>query len=131
MLFRSHYWLQSADLDSHVWFHGPISITLAQDEDPGPSPEVNTHLHRVYPNPFNPSLFIPFSLADRQSVSIRIFNLKGQIVKSMLLGEKETGFHQIAWDGKADSGQDCPAGVYHIELRAGRKSFSVKAVLLK
>lgn len=126
-----HYWLQSIDFNDHTWFFGPTSITLIPETEPVPTPEPVTTMHSVYPNPFNPNLLIPFSLAQKQDVSIRIFNLKGQLVKSISLGSKDTGFHQINWDGITDSGKPCPSGIYEIVLKAGSKSFHSKAVLLK
>lgn len=126
-----HYWLQSIDFNDHTWFFGPTSITLIPETEPVPTPEPVTTMHSVYPNPFNPNLLIPFSLAQKQDVSIRIFNLKGQLVKSISLGSKDTGFHQINWDGITDSGKPCPSGIYEIVLKAGSKSFNSKAVLLK
>jgi hypothetical protein len=127
-----YYWLQNMDFDGISTFHGPVSVYYdAGGSDPTPGiPEV-TELQAIYPNPFNPLAYIPFSLADRNEVNFTIYNSRGQIVRNISAGTKEAGSYRIEWDGRDNAGSNCTTGVYHIRMQAGRDSFIRKAVLLK
>ena len=125
------YWLQNTDLDGSTGFHGPISI---QFNTPGSSvPEIPlvTQLDAIYPNPFNPRAYIPFSLKSHSSVSIEIYNVRGQLVKSFPLGQQTPGYHRIEWDGRDDLGHNCGTGIYHIRMNVGNDSYLRKVVLMK
>ncbi|MGC9361889.1 MAG: FlgD immunoglobulin-like domain containing protein [Candidatus Syntrophosphaera sp.] len=127
-----YYWLQCLDLDGSCEFHGPVSFVYSAtgSESPPPSQFV-TGLGAIYPNPFNPVCFIPFSLRSTANVSFRIYNARGQLLRELRLGSKEAGRHRIIWDGCDTNGKASASGVYHIIMEAGRQSFSRKAFLLK
>ena len=125
------YWLQNSDLDGTVDFHGPISIEYATTGGVTPSVPLVTELRAVYPNPFNPRAFIPFSLKESATVNFEIYNTRGQLVRRIPIGEKTAGHHQTEWDGRDEQGRACGTGVYHIRMTAGTESFFRKAVLLK
>lgn len=126
-----YYWLQNSDLDGTVAFHGPISILYAPTGNQTPGIPLVTELHPIYPNPFNPSAQIPFSLAENGNVSFEIFNSRGQLIRSILVGDKNPGYHNADWDGLDSNGQTCSTGVYHIRMKVGSSSYFRKAVLLK
>ncbi len=85
----------------------------------------------VYPNPFNPSAGISFSLESAGHTEIAVFNLRGQKVRVLLDAEKGAGIHHVSWDGKDGQGGVLAAGIYFIRLTWGSESRSVKAVLAK
>ena len=127
-----YYWLQTNDLDGTVNFHGPVSVFYnAIGDNPTPEIPLVTELKSVYPNPFNPLAFIPFSLAKDSKVSFKIYNTRGQIVKNFDLGSKAAGNHRITWDGTDYNGQTLANGVYYIMMNAGTQVYQTKAVLLK
>ncbi len=126
-----YYWLQNSDLDGSVDFHGPISIVYTAMGGSVPGIELVTELKAIYPNPFNPLAFFPFSLKENVAVNFEIYNSRGQLVRGINLGEKAAGHHQIEWDGRDDQGRSCGNGVYHIRMTAGEESFVRRAVLLK
>ncbi len=126
-----YYWLQNLDLDGTVNFHGPISVAWTASNTNIPNIPLVTELHAVYPNPFNPRAFIPFSLAQSATVNFEIYNSRGQLVRRIAIGEKTAGHHQTEWDGRDDQGRACSTGVYHIRMTAGTESFFRKAVLMK
>jgi len=127
-----YYWLQCLDLDGSCEFHGPVSLVYsATGSEPSPPSQLVTELGVVYPNPFNPVCFIPFSIRSTAEVSFRIYNARGQLLREFRLGSKEAGCHRIIWDGCDTNGIACASGVYQIIMEAGRQSFSRKAFLLK
>ncbi|MBM3242979.1 T9SS type A sorting domain-containing protein [Candidatus Poribacteria bacterium] len=88
------------------------------------------------PNPFNPETWIPFQLKEGTDVTIRIFNVAGQLVRMLELGHKEAGFYinkerAAYWDGKNDTGQAVSSGVYFYHLSAGDFSATRKMVIVK
>jgi len=88
-------------------------------------------LNGNYPNPFNPTTTIEFSLNSDQYVELYIFNLKGQKIKSLLQGEMPSGIHHIAWTGENSSGKKVSSGVYLYQLKAGTYTSTKKMLLLK
>ncbi len=126
-----YYWLQNSDLDGRVQFHGPISVEFSTANIAPPTPPLETGLQAIYPNPFNPIAFIPFTLADEANVNFDIYNVRGQLVRNIKVGAKASGRHRIEWDGRDDQGRACSTGVYYIRMDAGNQSFTRKAVLMK
>jgi hypothetical protein len=88
-------------------------------------------LSQNYPNPFNPETYIDFALPFDSEVSLKIFNVKGQLVRTLVQERMNTGTHTVRWEGRDDSGNRVSSGVYFYRLTAGEKSFVKKMVLLK
>ena len=94
-----------------------------------------TELSSIYPNPFNPSTTFSFSLKADSKVTINIFNIKGQKVKTLINKNLNSGYHNIVWNGKDDNGKNAPTGVYfslfdaHDEI--GDYTITRKIILLK
>lgn len=127
-----YYWLQCNDYDGIINTYGSISI----EYNPGggnttPSIPLVTELLPVFPNPFNPQLFIPFNIANKLEVKIIIYNTRGQIVKEIPVGEQNPGNYRIEWDGKDSKGQALPTGIYCIRMIAGKDYYQTKAILMK
>ncbi|MBN1968891.1 MAG: T9SS type A sorting domain-containing protein, partial [Candidatus Delongbacteria bacterium] len=74
-------------------------------------PEV-TKLYQNYPNPFNPETTIKFDLAESANVMIDIYNINGQLVRTLVNGFKNAGTVTATWDGKDKQGSIVSAGVY-------------------
>ena len=79
-----------------------------------------------YPNPFNASTSISYSLAKSGSVNLSIYNLLGQKVAILSDGIQQAGKHSVIWNAK-----DCPSGVYFAKLEAEEQTKNIKMVLLK
>lgn len=128
-----YYWLQNSDFDGSSNFHGPVHVSYSADGQNNGSPEIPsfTELKAIYPNPFNPIAYIPFSVASRKNVDIKIYNTRGQVVRSFTLGTKEAGSYRLEWNGMDDNGKACSTGVYYVRMTAGNDSFVRKAVLMK
>ena len=89
-----------------------------------------------YPNPFNPETWIPFRLSGVADVTIRIYNVKGKLVRTLILGSKAAGTYvnrekAAYWDGKNDNGEKVASGVYFYSIKAGKFSATRRMVLVK
>jgi hypothetical protein len=69
-------------------------------------------LSQNYPNPFNPTTTIKYALKQRVQVSLKIYDLLGQHVRTLVNDEENAGFKEVVWDGKNDFGQAVASGVY-------------------
>ncbi|MFC1898536.1 SUMF1/EgtB/PvdO family nonheme iron enzyme [Candidatus Cloacimonadota bacterium] len=98
-------------------------------------PELETNQLKciVYPNPFNPSTTISFSLtaADEEDVEVEIYNLKGQKVKKLVSDQLSVGQHSIIWNGTNHLGNPVSSGVYFYKIRIGNVQTQGKLLLLK
>ena len=89
-------------------------------------------LHQNYPNPFNPSTTITYDLPAKARVELRIYNLLGQEVKTLVRSqEKNQGQHSILWDGRDRFGKTVASGVYIYRLQAGKHVQTRKFMFLK
>ncbi len=88
-------------------------------------------LFQNYPNPFNSSTVISYSLRTNSFVNLKIYNLLGQLVKTLVSENQTIGNHKITWDGKDGSGNDVSSGVYFYQLKAKDFTSSRKMVLIK
>ncbi len=82
-----------------------------------------------YPNPFNPSTTISYSIPTESKVELTIYNIKGQKVKTLTNDKFDKGKHSVIWDGDDDSGKSVSSGIYFYKLKSGKES-SVKRMLL-
>jgi len=84
-----------------------------------------------YPNPFNPETRITYSLANGADVIIKIFNVRGRLVRTFVNEFKSAGQYSILWDGRDSSGLLVPSGTYIYQIKAGDFEQTRKMVLLK
>ncbi len=83
------------------------------------------------PNPFNPETVISFNLPVKTKISLQIYNIKGQRVKTLTDAELEAGQHKIVWNGKDEARKAAASGVYFYRLEAAGKVLTRKMLLLK
>lgn len=88
-------------------------------------------LHPNYPNPFNPKTVIGYDLARPCEVTLGVYNLAGQKVRTLLEEEEQPGRHRVIWDGRSDSGQEVASGVYFYRIQAGDFTEAKRMVLLR
>ena len=84
-----------------------------------------------YPNPFNPETEISFSLLERTQVSLVIYNILGEKVKTLVSGEMDAGTHTIHWNGRNEAGNSVASGIYFYRLKAEDFDQTMKMVLMK
>jgi hypothetical protein len=89
------------------------------------------NLSQNYPNPFNPVTTIEYSLPEQSQVTLEVFNVLGQRVKTLVNVVQPAGRHKIVWDGKDAQGKDVASGIYFYRLEAGEFTQSKRMVILK
>jgi len=107
--------------------------TIAQyldDKDITIAP-VTSQLLGNYPNPFNPVTTIRFAIAKDSNVSLDIYNIKGQLVRSLVNAFYKDGTHNVIWNGTDNKGEVVSSGVYFYRLNVGEYSAVKKMLLMK
>ncbi len=112
------------------WVFAFAGTLDAEDDFTGIFPE-NVKLSYNYPNPFNPSTTIEYSVPRKLHVRIKVFNILGQEVVTLVDEKKAAGEYEIIWNGKDSDGMDAATGVYFYRLEAGDTYELKKMVLLK
>jgi len=90
-----------------------------------------TELQGNYPNPFNPETSISYAVKDAGVVNLKIYNLKGQLVKTLVNEQVNAGFHKAVWDGKDNFGTDVATGIYLYRLETKTYNQTKKMMLMK
>ena len=103
---------------------GPDSILMSVNIDE--SIPNRFHLAQNYPNPFNPTTFIEFELPRSSEVTLKIYNIVGEDVSTLLYVSLLSGFHSVKWDAA-----NLASGVYLYRLQAGDYVDTKKMVLMK
>lgn len=88
-------------------------------------------LMQNYPNPFNPSTTISYQLPKEERVSLKIYNILGQEVRTLVNQKQAAGFHSVVWDGKDNLGHAATSGIYITRIQAGSFMKSMKMTLIK
>ncbi|HPF70109.1 MAG TPA: right-handed parallel beta-helix repeat-containing protein, partial [Candidatus Krumholzibacteria bacterium] len=88
-------------------------------------------LHPNYPNPFNPTTKISFSLPEAQSVRLAIYSVDGRRVATLVNEVRTAGLHEVLWKGQDDAGRPMASGVYFCRIDAGPYSSVHKMMLAK
>ena len=97
--------------------------------DPEIVPFTNIQLNN-YPNPFNPTTTISFSIPEEAKVKLSIYNVKGQKIRSLLNNDISAGKHSIVWNGEDSNNKQVSSGIYFYRLYIDGRSESVKKCLL-
>ena len=113
-------------LDDWVFDESANSV----EEDLGQLPTYFS-LKQNYPNPFNPGTIISFTIPHTSLVTLAIYNLRGQLIRTLHSGLITAGSHQATWDGTDVSGVRIASGVYVYRLEAQDFVTSRKLVLVE
>jgi len=125
-------WEDHRNDDSYDIYAERITVAGTIDVPAAPAAvEVVTGLSQNAPNPFNPLTRITFSVAARGEVSLRIYDIAGRVLRTLVEGWREPGVYSEVWDGRGDDGSVLPSGVYFYSLKAGEVVATHKMVLLK
>lgn len=126
-----YYYLRQVDLNGTATRSNVIEIALAPTGVLEQTLPLATALNQNYPNPFNPETTIRFDLATEASVSLRVYDISGQVVRTLVQGSLPAGSYTELWDGRNASGVRVGSGIYFYELRAGSYSSMKKMTLLQ
>ncbi len=118
-----YYKLVDIDRNGRTMEHGPIFIQPDLPKD--------FIVHQNFPNPFNPETKIRFETPETEYVTINIYNITGQLVKSLVNNTLFAGYHEIVWDAKDNLGYNVGSGVYYYHITAGSHKSVRKMVLLR
>ena len=88
-------------------------------------------LSQNYPNPFNPATTIEYSLSTSRHVTLDVFNILGQRVRTLTDAEQSAGSHAVVWDGRNATGQSVATGAYLYRLRTGEYVKTSTMLLLR
>jgi hypothetical protein len=111
--------------DSIVYMGNPLGQVT------GAGPALKNSLAQNYPNPFNPQTTIAFTIKDRGAVTLKVYNVNGELVRTLANENRAAGSYSLTWDGHNDSGQSVSSGVYFYKLVTNNFSQTKKMVLLK
>jgi hypothetical protein len=104
-------------------------LTSVESEKPvGPA---DFALSQNYPNPFNPETNIAYNINKKANVSLEIFNMLGQKVRTLVNESKTAGSYIVNWDGKNDFGFQVPSGIYFYQLKTNAQTAMKKMIMVK
>jgi uncharacterized repeat protein (TIGR01451 family) len=109
----------------------PVAIVSDITEKPVMVIPQTVNLYQNYPNPFNPETMIRFDMPAPSLVTIRVFNLLGQEVRTVISEKYTTGSHSVRWDGMDARGIRVPSGIYIYQLRTNNIVINKKLILIK
>jgi hypothetical protein len=118
------------DLDGSLWFATDAGVSHLTDitgvngKTAHTARPENCVLGANYPNPFNPSTSIPFSLSEPAVVTVDVIDCSGRQIRTIAEGRFEPGSHVATWSGRTVRGLEAPTGVYMVALRAHGRDWS-------
>ena len=113
--------------DIYLWFNGIPNTNITEDD----VPKANK-LSQNFPNPFNPTTTIKFDVRAKGHVSLKIYNVAGQLVKTMVNEVMDAGFdYSMEWTGANNAGVKVASGVYFYSFEAENFKATKKMVLLR
>lgn len=116
------YYYRLEDVNTGERF-GPIAFKI--------EPPRVFSLSQNTPNPFNPTTTIRYELPEPGQVVLKVYNLLGQEVRTLVDTYQEAGFHTVIWDGRNEAGRSISSGVYFYRLTAGQFSGTKKMLMVK
>lgn len=108
----------------------PFPISQSEPSQPVELPN-SYHVEQNYPNPFNPETTIRYQIPDDSRVLLKVYNMMGQEITTLVDGLIPAGYHSIIWNGLDTRGKKVPSGVYIYQFRAGNFSVTKKMILLE
>lgn len=120
-----YYKLEDLSIGGISTFHGPVSAKVSV------SVPSNFALAQNYPNPFNASTMISYDLKTDAKVSLKVYNILGQKITTLVDKYQPAGSYTVTWNGKDSKGNDLSTGVYFYILKAGDFSANKKMTYVK
>ncbi len=108
-----------------------MATTTSVEEEQSTNVITNYTLHQNYPNPFNPSTVIKYQLPSTSNAQLNIYNVKGQLVKTLVNETQNAGYYNITWDGKDNDNREVASGLYIYRITAGDYMETKRMLLMK
>jgi hypothetical protein len=122
----------SLAVDPDHWVLKETAEVVSIDQNQQPILPESVELSSPYPNPFNGSVNISFSVEGTpRELSIEIYDILGRKVITLTEGNYETGYHMLTWDGRGEDDQSLTSGAYFVLLRAGDFSRTKKILYIR
>ncbi|MFA7030214.1 MAG: choice-of-anchor J domain-containing protein, partial [Candidatus Cloacimonadaceae bacterium] len=122
--------IQCVSNDAFIFLLDDVTVEATPLEDPT-VPVLATELQGNYPNPFNPETTIRYSVKETVPVTIEVYNLKGQLVRTLVNEVKTAGNYSVVWNGRDSHNQPVSSGVYFYKMNAGKYSNTKKMIMMK
>jgi len=118
--------------EADILAHDALRTETPQPQVPSVEDEsVSTTELSASPNPFNPSTSIHYSLATAGFASVRVYNVSGQCVRTLVNGEMGIGKHTVVWDGRDATGRNVATGAYLVRLVTPTSAMTQRVLLLR
>lgn len=112
-------------------FNHRIRVVVNQPTPVAATPNGGLTLRANHPNPFSASTMIEYSTEEATTVSLRVYNIEGKLVRTLAEGESRAGSRSVSWDGRDDNGRAVSSGVYFYRIDDGSASQTRKMLLLR
>lgn len=117
---------------NRLGFFAVIQGNIGVMSEPGQASLPQTFaLHQNYPNPFNPTTEIKYQLPREERITLKVFNMNGQLVNTLIDESKPAGYYTARWNGLNQAGFKVSSGLYLYELKAGNFTETRKMILVK
>ncbi|MCD4795857.1 MAG: T9SS type A sorting domain-containing protein, partial [Candidatus Cloacimonetes bacterium] len=107
------------------------NVTVEPNVGTGMILPAHTKLHQNHPNPFNPTTTISFDLVNAGKVTLNIYNIKGELVRTLASGNYPAGNNSVTWNGKDKNGKVVSSGIYFYQMKTKEFNSFKKAIMLK
>jgi hypothetical protein len=112
--------------DGYIFWRDSTFMVVVNVENESPVVPISYSLKQNYPNPFNPNTSIEFSLPKTEYVTLKVYNVLGQQVKTLVSEKLNQGVHKYEWQAN-----NLPSGIYYCRLQAGEYEQVRKMILLR
>ncbi len=109
---------------------GDTTLTSVQHRKEEQLPTTIT-LHQNFPNPFNHTTKICYEIQKGGDVTLRIYDIRGKFVTQLVNQKQQAGMHVVDWDGRTQSGEEAPSGIYYYQLNVAEEKKSKRLLLLR
>lgn len=106
-----------------------VSVTSVSNDPPSKSPAFD--IKQNYPNPFNPSTNIEYEVQAQAHIIIKVYDMLGRAIRTLVDSEQSPGSYSIPWNGKTSDGLTVPTGTYFYQLQAGDFTSAKKMLMIR
>jgi len=126
-----YYWLESISCNGFNQIFGPAVLIMpfTEPETPPLPPEQIEYLN-AYPNPFGNSVYLELKISSPAPVTIKVYNIKGQLIRNNDYLYLETGIHHLSWDGLDNKQRNTTSGIYLMVVKTQERTFMRKLLKL-
>ncbi|MDQ7798713.1 MAG: M14 family zinc carboxypeptidase [Candidatus Edwardsbacteria bacterium] len=121
-----YYRLAEVDLSGTKTYYGPMLVEYGGRDLP-----LSYRLEKAYPNPFGQNTNIKYQILKSEQVSLKIYNIAGQVIRVLVDGNQPAGYYTAVWDGRDAGGRQAANGVYLYQMTSGDFSATGKVMIIR